>query len=134
MHAIAALLLTLLGASSGFACSTPPTSHIKRNPREAFDRAVEVLVAKAVSVEQVDDYLSRITFEVRAVLKGSEQRHRTVIQNRGLGCEFTPRLGFESLFFLSAYEGAYSVRQIGEPEMSKLLGALPSPVWRADEQ
>lgn len=129
-----ALFSLLLLASSSFACSIPPGNSIRRSPRDAFDRAQEVFVARTLSIEVIDDYFTRVTFQVSAVLKGGKQHLRTVVQNRGLGCQVTPPVGLERLFFVtpvpSPIGDAYSISHIG-PRMDDVLTNLPPPIWRA---
>jgi hypothetical protein len=127
----AALISLLLVLPTSFACFISPESKIRQSPRHAFDQAQEVFIAKPLSIEMIDDYLVRITFDVSAVLKGSNQRLRTITQNRGLGCEFTPGLGLEALIFMSPHGDAYSIRSVGGSSINEVLAELPAPVWRA---
>jgi hypothetical protein len=131
---IAAMLLSLiLPASTSVACSISPESRIQQSPRYAFEQAQEVFIATAVSVEMIDEDLARITFQVRAVLKGSQQRLKTFTQNRALGCEFTPAPGLERLFFITPHGDAYSIRHIAGSTKNEVLAELPNPIWHATD-
>jgi hypothetical protein len=102
-------------------------------PRAAFDRADEVFVAKVLSVERKDEFRDDVTLQVSSVLKGERSKRRTLVHNRGLGCQYSPPVDMVRLFFVNRIDdGSYSIVSLSEGDADQLASQLPSPVWNAD--